>query len=80
VSQLNAAKQNAQDAYEDEIKAAGGSAQHFDYSNASAPQTKPQPRGNQQTPPAGATMKVPGRDGKLHWSDGKNDLGVVNGG
>lgn len=27
--------------------------------------------------PAGATMKVPGSDGKLHWSDGKNDLGVV---
>lgn len=28
-------------------------------------------------PPAGATMKVPGSDGKLHWSDGKRDLGVV---
>lgn len=28
-------------------------------------------------PPAGATMKVPGSDGKLHWSDGKSDLGVV---
>ena len=27
--------------------------------------------------PAGATMKVPGSDGKLHWSDGKKDLGVV---
>jgi hypothetical protein len=27
--------------------------------------------------PAGATMKVPGSDGKLHWSDGKQDLGVV---
>lgn len=28
-------------------------------------------------PPAGATMKVPGSDGKLHWSDGKQDLGIV---
>lgn len=27
--------------------------------------------------PAGATMKVPGSDGKLHWSDGKRDLGVA---
>lgn len=29
------------------------------------------------TPPTGATMKVPGNDGKLHWSDGKVDLGVA---
>jgi hypothetical protein len=28
-------------------------------------------------PPQGATMKVPGSDGKLYWSDGKNNLGVV---
>lgn len=28
-------------------------------------------------PPQGATMKVPGSDGKLHWSDGKADLGVA---
>jgi hypothetical protein len=27
--------------------------------------------------PPGATMRVPGSDGKMHWSDGKNDLGVV---
>ena len=27
--------------------------------------------------PAGATMKVPGSDHKMHWSDGKRDLGVV---
>jgi hypothetical protein len=27
--------------------------------------------------PPGATMKVPGSDGKLHWSDGKTDLGVA---
>jgi hypothetical protein len=27
--------------------------------------------------PKGATMQVPGSDGKLHWSDGKVDLGVV---
>jgi hypothetical protein len=36
----------------------------------------------QQTPqqpqrPTGATMKVPGSDGKMHWSDGKQDLGVA---
>ena len=31
----------------------------------------------QNLPPTGATMKVPGSDGKLHWSDGKKDLGVV---
>lgn len=27
--------------------------------------------------PQGATMKVPGSDGKMHWSDGKQDLGVA---
>jgi hypothetical protein len=27
--------------------------------------------------PAGATMKVPGTDGKLYWSDGKQNLGAV---
>jgi hypothetical protein len=32
---------------------------------------------NTQSPPAGATMKVPGSDGKMHWSDGKSDLGVA---
>jgi hypothetical protein len=32
---------------------------------------------NVQQPPRGATMKVPGADGKLHWSDGKADLGVI---
>jgi hypothetical protein len=32
---------------------------------------------NTQSPPPGATMKVPGSDGKLHWSDGKADLGLV---
>jgi hypothetical protein len=31
----------------------------------------------QAGPPKGATMKVPGSDGKLHWSDGKADLGVA---
>lgn len=29
------------------------------------------------TAPVGATMKVPGSDGKLHWSDGRKDLGVA---
>jgi len=28
-------------------------------------------------PPPGAKYRVPGSDGKLHWSDGKNDLGVI---
>jgi len=31
----------------------------------------------QAKPPAGATMRVPGSDGKMHWSDGKRDLGVI---
>lgn len=30
-----------------------------------------------QLPPTGATMRVPGSDGKLHWSDGKRDLGTI---
>jgi hypothetical protein len=29
------------------------------------------------TPPAGATGTAMGSDGKAHWTDGKNDLGVV---
>jgi hypothetical protein len=40
----------------------------------------PKPKASQKGPsgpPAGATMKVPGSDGNLHWSDGKNDLGVA---
>ena len=36
-----------------------------------------QPAGVTATPPPGATMKVPGSDGKLHWSDGQRDLGVA---
>jgi hypothetical protein len=53
LSQLNAAKQDAQDAYENEIRAAGGSPQHFDYSNGAAPQARPasQPRNNQRNIP-----------------------------
>lgn len=39
----------------------------------STQQNKPQP----QTPPPGATMKVPGSDGKMHWSNGSADLGIV---
>jgi hypothetical protein len=35
------------------------------------------PQLQKTAPPAGATMKVPGSDGKLHWSDGRRDLGVV---
>ena len=27
--------------------------------------------------PKGATYTVPGSDGKMHYTDGKNDLGVV---
>ena len=40
LSQLNAAKQDAQSAYEDEIRAAGGNPQHFEYSNGGAPQRR----------------------------------------
>jgi hypothetical protein len=50
LSELNAAKQESQNAYESEIRAAGGTPQHFEYGNASAPQTKPQPRTNRQAP------------------------------
>lgn len=35
------------------------------------------PKPAYSTAPAGATMKVPGSDGKLHWSDGQKDLGVA---
>jgi hypothetical protein len=35
------------------------------------------PNANNVQPPKGATMKVPGSDGKMHWSDGKVDLGVA---
>jgi len=41
---------------------------------------EPNPYNNQvapQTPPPGATMKVPGSDGRLHWSDGRRDLGIA---
>jgi hypothetical protein len=40
-----------------------------------APKT---PSGSKPIPrPPNATLKVPGSDGRLHWSDGKNDLGVA---
>lgn len=53
LSQLNAAKQDAQDAYENEIRAAGGTPQHFDFGNSSAPQARPasQPRNNPRNAP-----------------------------
>lgn len=35
------------------------------------------PSGAQAAPPPGATHTVPGSDGKMHYTDGKNDLGVV---
>jgi len=50
LAELNAAKQESQNAYESEIRAAGGTPQHFEYGNVSAPQTKPQPRTNRQAP------------------------------
>lgn len=40
-----------------------------------APSTQQQQ--TQPTAPKGATMRVPGSDGRMHWSDGKIDLGVV---
>lgn len=45
LSELNAAKQAAQNGYEDELKSAGASVQHFDYGAANAPQANP-PRNN----------------------------------
>ena len=58
LSQLNAAKQDAQDAYENEIRAAGGTPQHFSYNGASAPQARPnQPQNRQRvTPPRGKSV------------------------
>jgi len=44
------------------------------------PNYKATPQGGaapQQGAPAGATHTVPGSDGKMHYTDGKNDLGVV---
>jgi hypothetical protein len=35
------------------------------------------PQSRIPAPPPGATMRVPGSDGKMHWSDGKRDLGVI---
>lgn len=49
----------------------------FDKRVPMTPQGNTEPHGGQGNTPAGATMKVPGSDGKLHWSDGKQDLGVV---
>jgi hypothetical protein len=42
LSELNTAKQESQDAYENEIRTAGGTPKHFEYGNASAPQSKSQ--------------------------------------
>jgi hypothetical protein len=41
------------------------------------PTPTPTGGGKPPTPPPGATVQVPGSDGKMHWSDGKRDLGVV---
>ncbi len=38
---------------------------------------QPQQNNTPSAVPQGATMKVPGSDGKMHWSDGKHDLGVA---
>lgn len=40
----------------------------------SSPNAAPNQR---QAPPAGATQIAPGSDGKMHYTDGKTDLGVV---
>jgi len=59
--QLRDAKQAAQDAFEEQIEAAGGSVKHFEYSNVPAPKPAPsaasQPQANQAVPPA--TFTVP---------------------
>ena len=66
---LDKAKSAAQKSYEDEVKALGGS--------VAGPAAKSKAAQTPSNQPAGATMKVPGSDGKLHWSDGKTDLGVA---
>jgi hypothetical protein len=43
----------------------------------SSTEIKNKPAAKSSAAPAGATMKVPGSDGKMHWSDGKKDLGVA---
>ena len=42
-----------------------------------APQAKSGKAAKASATPTGATMKVPGSDGKMHWSDGKKDLGLA---
>lgn len=39
--------------------------------------TAAQKSASSSTPPSGATHIVPGSDGKMHYTDGKSDLGVV---
>lgn len=63
-----AIRQNAQNAYGDRLKVIN------ETYGSSFKQTDLGPG----APPVGATMKVPGSDGKLHWSDGKKDLGVIH--
>jgi hypothetical protein len=58
----------------DYIQSGGKSPRRQD-GNSQSQRQQTQP--TQPQPPNGATMRVPGSDGKLHWSDGKQDLGVA---
>jgi hypothetical protein len=44
LEQLNLEKQQAQNLYEDEVRAAGGTTNHYDYGNSPAPRPKAQPQ------------------------------------
>lgn len=82
IDQLSAARHNAYlqgvSAIAANTKLDPSSVMVFDQSGNIAPlSTVKGGKGMTALPPRGATMKVPGSDGQLHWSDGKNDLGVV---
>lgn len=49
----------------------------YEYQQRQQFDSQPPPKANASQIPPGATMKVPGSDGKFHWSDGKTDLGPV---
>jgi hypothetical protein len=72
--QMGAAVQSARDAVmsQQESRIGNNTVMRRMYGSEPREATPPAP-----SVPAGATMKVPGSDGKLHWSDGKSDLGVV---
>ena len=67
LAELNSAKQAAQDGYENEIRAAGGTPQHFEYGNAPAPQRSAQ-SAQRLIPPTGKSV-VYDPQNKPHFVD-----------